>query len=114
VPNHTSVANYGTYKAGGVMYVDYAPYLCNNKQLLDPANTSLLSEGYSGNCWSMDWPVDGSDPDYGVQFFHHNKTNLLMADFTVPRMRCPLPSPWANIDGIDGQVFWNWNRRALR
>jgi len=112
--NMAPYTNYGTYKAGGIMYVDYPPYLCRNTQLRDPANTCLLSEGYSPDCWSMTWPVDGTNPTQGVQFFHNRRTNVLLADFAVRTMRCPLPSPWANIDGIDGLCFWNWNRKALR
>ena len=109
--------NYGTYKAGGVMYVDYAPYLCRNRQLRDPANTSLLSEGYSPDCWSMTWPADGTNPLQGIQFFHSRKTNVLVADIGVRTMRCPLPSPWLlndTVNELDLFTFWNWNRGALQ
>ncbi len=112
--NMAPYTNYGTYKAGGVMYVDLPGYVHRNTELRDPANTCLLSEGYSADCWSMTWPVDGTNPNLGVQFFHNIKANVLLADSAVRTMHCPLPSPWANVDGVDGLVFWNWNNKAYR
>ncbi len=115
--------NYGTYKASGVMAGDYrydpvAGYnVANhyyNSQLRDPARTALLTEGYSGNCWSYDWPVDGTNPDYGVQFWHGGRTNVLLADLAARGMRCPLPSLGQNVDGIDWLIFWNWNNAAVK
>jgi len=109
--------NYGTYKTGGVMYVDNPGYVRNNRELKDPNKTSLLSEGYSPNCWSMEWPANGTNPDKGPQFWHTGKTNVLMADFSIPCVGKPLPcaqnGPYY-VGGYDLWLFWNWQKGAFR